>query len=99
MRYIVAVALLLLAGLGGMTSRAEEPVPDISTTWRAPWNAAELAALDLALDAANLTRKDLTYNKRPIDDPYRLDLVNRMLDEPLSGSEVADTTGRVLYKL
>ncbi len=48
------------------------------------WTEAELARIDLGLELLNATRKDLGFQKRPIDDPFRLEVVDRVLDDPLA---------------
>jgi HEAT repeat protein len=55
------------------------------------WTADELMRLDEGLGVINASRADLGFFKRPIDDPFRLDVVNRALDDPLSmGREAAE---------
>ena len=66
-------ALALLAVLAPM-GEGEDPF----------WRAEELALLDRGLFLINATRADLGFQKRPIDDPFRLEVVNRALDDPLS---------------
>jgi len=53
------------------------------------WTADELRRIDEGLDVLNCTRKDLGFQKRPIDDPFRLPVVNQILDDPLSIGPVA----------
>src|SRR5690349_10184272 len=48
------------------------------------WTAAEMALLDQGLDVLNVSRADLGFQKRPLEDPFRLAVVNRALDEPLT---------------
>jgi HEAT repeat protein len=55
------------------------------------WTDRELALLDRGLDLLNCTRADLQFQKRPIDDPFRLPVVNRALDDPLSIGNEAET--------
>jgi hypothetical protein len=50
----------------------------------------ERERLAAALACVNLSIDDLGWDKRPIDDPFRLAVVNRALDEPLSLAEMAD---------
>src|SRR5262245_6995805 len=81
MRRLAAVALLL--AFPAARSAAEDPKPP-PTSVPSFWTADELRRIDLALDLANCDRKDLGFQKRPIDDPFRLQVVNRALDDPLS---------------
>lgn len=83
---------LVLFGFG-TTARASDPAPAAPA---APvdvegfWTKDELARIDRGLEILNLDRKDLGFQKRPIDDPFRLEVVNRILDDPLSvGREAA----------
>jgi len=48
------------------------------------WTSDELRRIDEGLALLNLARKDLGFQKRPIDDPFRLKVVDRALDDPLS---------------
>ncbi len=48
------------------------------------WTENELRLLDRGLRVLNCTRADLGFQKRPIEDPFRLEVVNRALDDPLS---------------
>jgi HEAT repeat protein len=47
------------------------------------WTDAEMALLDKGLEVLNCTRADMGFQKRPIDDPFRLAVVNKILDDPL----------------
>jgi HEAT repeat protein len=79
MRLAVLVLLAAVAAPAG----AEEPAP-------APppadpfWTEAELDLLDRGLLVVNASRADLGFQKRPLEDPFRLEVVNRALDDPLS---------------
>ena len=53
------------------------------------WTEEELRRIDEGLEVLNVTRADLGFQKRPIDDPFRLAVVDRILDEPLAIGEVA----------
>lgn len=84
MRVGLAVAAVSWVGLSlGTVQAADAP----ATPAAAPdpfWTAEELARIDRGLEVLNLDRKDLGFSKRPLDDPFRLDVVNRVLDDPLS---------------
>jgi len=67
---IVRILLLSLASF----ALAEDPALDESTTRR----------LAEALSYVNLSLDDLGWDKRPIDDPFRLSCVNETLDRPLA---------------
>lgn len=61
------------------------------------WTADELARMDEGLAVVNASRADLGFQKQPIDDPFRLDVVRRALDDPLSVGRTAaawDTVAR-----
>jgi hypothetical protein len=86
----IAAALLLLAREAAAADddakKAAQPQPvDVPGFW----TADELRRIDQALDVLNCTRKDLGFQKRPIDDPFRLKVVNQILDDPLSIGPVA----------
>jgi hypothetical protein len=92
----VAVALLLLA-LPAAAQDAAKPAAAAAPEEPKPvdvpgfWTDAELAAIDEGLAVVNASRADLGFFKRPYDDPFRLDVVNRALDDPLSmGREAAE---------
>ena len=61
--------------------RSDDPKPAEKPVF---WTDAELALIDRGLDLLNCDRKDLGFQKRPIDDPFRLVVANRCLDDPLS---------------
>ncbi|MCE9638072.1 MAG: hypothetical protein K8T90_20415 [Planctomycetes bacterium] len=97
MRRISLLALVLLFAAPGVPKAVAQEAP--ATPAEAPnpvdvpgfWTDPELAAIDEGLDAVNASRADLGFFKRPIEDPFRLDVVNRALDEPLSmGREAAE---------
>jgi hypothetical protein len=48
------------------------------------WTAAERAGIEKALHAINIAPSDLSYNKRPFNDAYRLPVVDACLDDPLA---------------
>jgi HEAT repeat protein len=83
MRTMTASALLVLAAAG---ARAGEPPGTKPPPANEPrfWTDDELARIDRGLHVLNLDRKDLGFQKRPIDDAFRLPVVNRILDDPLS---------------
>ena len=62
------------------------------------WTQDELQRIDRGLEVLNLDRKDLGFQKRPIDDPFRLEVVNRILDDPLSIGDEAEGWDRVARK-
>lgn len=67
----------VLAGLLCGVEAGAEPPPDASYT------PAELAALDRALEAANLDRTDLTFRKDLAEGHAAFELVREMLHDPL----------------
>ena len=52
-------------------------------------DAQTLAALETALSRVNLSIADMSWDKRPIDDDFRLSCVNEALDRPLSLADFA----------
>src|SRR5688500_10441811 len=85
---LVAVALvLLLRGANAEDEKKDAPKPPVDVPGF--WTADELRRIDEGLNVLNVTRKDLGFQKRPIDDPFRLPVVDRILDEPLSIGQVA----------
>jgi len=74
--HAATLAALVLAA----PAAAEEPAPAADPFWR----PEELALLDRGLFLINASRADLGFQKRPIDDPFRLPVVDRALDDPLS---------------
>ena len=83
-RWWVPLGLLALSTV----ARASDPAPARAAPGPVDvagfWTKDELARIDRGLEMLNLDRKDLGFQKRPIDDPFRLDVVNQALDEPLS---------------
>ncbi len=72
--YHLAVLARLFILSFALTAAAEEPALDEATTRR----------LAEALSSVNLSLDDLGWDKRPIDDPFRLSCVNETLDRPLT---------------
>src|SRR5262245_14453106 len=84
-----ALGLLLLARGASAGDDAKPPAPAQPVDVPGFWTADELRRIDEGLDVLNCTRKDLGFQKRPIDDPFRLPVVNQILDDPLSIGPVA----------
>jgi len=78
------VAVLLCIFAACASARAGDPPPPPPGIADPFWTASELALIDRGLEAINCDRRDLKFQKRPIDDPFRLEVVNRVLDDPLS---------------
>ncbi|GAB4151148.1 MAG: hypothetical protein Kow00107_01760 [Planctomycetota bacterium] len=97
MRYFLSITLLTVLCLALSFASAEEAASP-SATWRKAFNAEELAALEFALSAANLTIKDMSFEKKYVNDPYRLTTVNRMLDEPMYMAELTHETGVKMHR-
>ena len=72
MRARAAILLLLLSTCAGAGASA------------AGLSEQERSQLEQALACVNMSIADLSWDKRPIDDAFRLAIVNRALDEPLS---------------
>ena len=72
----VAILLAVLA-LPAARAGADDPpkAPQAPATPKF-WTDAELALIDRGLEVLNLERKDLGFQKRPIDDPFRLSVVD-----------------------
>jgi hypothetical protein len=85
----LAAGLLLLARGASAGDDGQHPAPAQPVDVPGFWTADELRRIDEGLDVLNCTRKDLGFQKRPIDDPFRLPVVNRILDDPLSIGPVA----------
>jgi len=83
MRYRV-LPLLLVAGLAGLPTPGRTDGFDERT----------LAELKTALACVNLSLDDLGWDKRPIDDPFRLAVVNEALDRPLELASQAERAER-----
>jgi len=62
------------------------------------WTKDELRRIDEGLAVVNATRADLGFQKQPIDDPFRLDVVRRALDDPLSVGHTASEWDRIARK-
>ncbi|MBL8039815.1 MAG: hypothetical protein JNM04_00570, partial [Chthonomonas sp.] len=58
-----------------------------ATPARAQVNSAELRGIDDALLMGNMTRADLSYEKRIFRDKYRLSLVDQALDKPVDTAD------------
>lgn len=54
------------------------------------WTEDELRRIDEGLAVVNASRADLDFQKQVIDDPFRLDVVKRALDDPLSVGRTAE---------
>jgi HEAT repeat protein len=92
-----ALAVAIVAALAAAASAEEPPVPGVPKEAPKFWTEAEMAILDRGLDVLNCTRADLGFQKRPLEDPFRLAVVNRALDDPLSVGDEAqgwDDTAR-----
>ena len=77
-------AVLFLIAFPAARTHAEEPAPaPVAAAPGAFWTTDELRRIDLALEVANCDRKDLGFFKRPIDDPFRLPVVDQVLDDAL----------------
>ncbi len=89
MGWCLAAASLLLARGASAGDDAKPPAPAHPVDVPGFWTQDELRRIDEGLDVLNCTRKDLGFQKRPIDDPFRLPVVNQILDDPLSIGPVA----------
>ena len=58
------------------------------------WTLDELRLVDEGLTILNCNRRDLAFQKQPIDDPFRLQVVRRALDDPLSVGNEAEAWDR-----
>ena len=89
MRYatFLGVVFLCASALAGDDAKDKKPAAPVDVPGF--WTADELRRIDEGLDVLNCTRKDLGFQKRPIDDPFRLPVVNQILDDPLSIGPVA----------
>lgn len=86
----LGVAAAGFADDGGAPSAPRQAPPPEPLDVSGFWTEDELRRIDAGLDLVNASRADLGFAKRPIDDPFRLDVVNRALDDPLSmGREAA----------
>ncbi len=84
-----AAALLLLARGAAADDDEKKPKPADPVDVPGFWTEDELRRIDQGLDVLNVTRKDLGFQKRPIEDAFRLECVDRILDEPLAIGQVA----------
>ena len=82
-----ALALGLLVALPAARVLAGDPPPVPAPGF---WTPDELTLIDRGLNVLNCDRKDLQFQKRPLDDPFRLSIVNRVLDDPLSIGPIAE---------
>jgi len=88
---LLAAAVLALATGGVPLAAQEEAEEGIDPAIFEPTlGQREEAYIDTALEAMNMTRRDLAFDKKPIDDPYRLEIASRLLDEPLECPGYAD---------
>lgn len=69
---------------------AAPPLPEPEPVAGGFWTIEELRLLDEGLAILNCNRKDLEFQKQPIDDPFRLDVVRRALDDPFSVGNEAE---------
>lgn len=69
--------VLLLVGAFATAAPAQEKPPGF-------WTEDELRRIDEGLAVVNASRADLGFSKQLLDDPFRLDVVRRALDAPLS---------------
>ncbi len=81
---------ILLVLVAALPARADDEKAEAPSSY----TPEELAALDKALHAANLTRKDLTFTKDLAKGHACLDIVKRMLHDPLTIAPVIDRTAR-----
>ncbi len=90
---LLVVFLLCAASLRPAGSGEDDP----SAAWRKPLGPEEMAAFNTALEAANLTMDDFSFQRR-IEQPFTLPTVARMIDEPLYCAELADEVSRRLFR-
>lgn len=93
--YLLTMLIALAATFAWVPLCADE---DATKNWRAPFNAAERAALEYALEAANLTFADLEFDRFPIRSAFLLKTVERMMAEPLYNAELAHQTGIRMHR-
>ncbi|MHC4450442.1 MAG: hypothetical protein ACYS0E_09960, partial [Planctomycetota bacterium] len=84
-RAFVALAILTLIAHG-----RNDPVDAAGF-----WTKEELRRIDEGLAVVNASRADLGFQKQPIDDPFRLEVVRRALDDPLSVGRTASEWDRI----
>ncbi len=102
--FVQAVRRLLLRTTGAiLTPSAEtsapQPAPQESPQPGAPASvipASAWAAVDEALAMMNMTREDLSFDKTPIKDEFRLSTVQRLLDYPLENFDRCDRIAKDL---
>lgn len=87
--HLVPWMLLLLAHGAAAADEEKKPAPAAPVDVPGFWTPDELRRIDQGLEVLNVTRKDLGFQKRPIEDPFRLTVVNRILDDPLAIGPVA----------
>ncbi|MEO7993977.1 MAG: hypothetical protein ABI743_06220 [bacterium] len=85
---LLSLILLTAPALGDDTPPVEPPPPPDPWRQADPLPPAALDALDTALAAQFLTRHDLSFQKDPVPDAYRLSTVQRSLDDPLAGYSI-----------
>lgn len=82
---MIPIVVLLLPGLSSAQMQdlppLEQPTPKLES---GSLTENELAVIDAALATINMQRSDMNFRKDYVDDPYRLRVVQRALDEPLS---------------
>src|SRR5262249_37887141 len=88
----IAAFTLLVAG---SASAGDEPAGAQPAKTYEFWTKDELERIDRGLQILNLDRKDLGFQKRPIDDPFRLQVRDKILDAPLSIGDEAEHWDRV----
>jgi HEAT repeat protein len=99
LRVAFLTCLLAAPSLAQDAPPAPPPAPPAEAAEaRAFWTPAELAQIDAGLHLVNCTRKDLAFQKQPIDDPFRLSVVRRSLDDPLSVGAEADAWDAVVRR-
>ena len=86
--------MLVVAALVALSIHTARAAPKA----RRFWTKAELRRIDEGLAVINATRADLRFEKQPIDDPFRLDVVRRALDDPLSVGHTASEWDRIARK-
>ena len=84
------LALFFALALGAVVGAEDPPKPQPEPLIDA-WTRAKLAE---ALACVNLSVDDLGWNKRPIDDDFRLKCVNDTLDRPLELADYAERAER-----
>ena len=85
----VLVVSVLAVAASAQDAPPPAPPPEPAKPKSAFWTDAESALLDRGLEVLNCSRADMGFQKRPIEDPFRLSVVNRALDDPLSVGDEA----------